>query len=394
MIYERKIYEKIKDRINDKEIIVLTGMRRTGKTTIFKLIFDSLSTKNKIFLDMENPLHQKIFEETNYDNILFNFEDYGINKDEKVYVFIDEIQLKPEIVKIAKYLLDHFETKFFLTGSSSFYLKNLFPESLSGRKLIFELYPLDFEEFLIFKEKKKVFFDKLSEKDQKKNYISYENLKGLYNEYLHYGGFPQVVLEKDKEKKKEKLTDIFNSYFEKEVKGLSDFKKIAEFRDLLLLLVRRTGTKLDINKLSSEIKVSRETVYSFLNFLEKTFFIKLISPISNSIDREITGTKKVYICDNGILNNLGHAEQGILFENAIFNNLIKYGEIKYYERRTGGEIDFIIKDKKTALEVKNKGTINDYLKLKKLSNDLKISECYVLTNEFVKDNGFITGCDV
>ena len=67
--------------------------------------------------------------------------------------FFDEVQIYPEISKIVKYLIDHYSVKFILTGSASYYLKNLFPESLSGRKIIFEMYPLDFEEFLVLKRK-------------------------------------------------------------------------------------------------------------------------------------------------------------------------------------------------------------------------------------------------
>ena len=253
MLYKRKIYDKLIKKIEDKEIVVVTGMRRVGKTTLFKMIFEVLESKNKVFFDMENPINQKIFEEENYDNIWANLKQFGINNNKRAFIFIDEIQAKPDIVKIVKYLYDHYNVKFFLTGSSSFYLKNLFPESLSGRKIIFELYPLDFEEFLLFRDYKKEFFNKFKEKEKNKNKIEYEKIKKLYEEYLEFGGFPQVVLASEIEKKKEILVDIFKSYFEKDVQGLADFKEINKFRDLLLLLLKRVGTKLDISKLASEL---------------------------------------------------------------------------------------------------------------------------------------------
>lgn len=394
MLYKRKLFEELVKRINDKEIIVVTGMRRVGKTTLLRMIFDTIESKNKIFLDIENPLNQKIFEEIDYNNIWANLKQFGLNNKTKTYIFLDEIQAKPDIVKVVKYLYDHYDVKFFLTGSSSYYLKNLFPESLSGRKIILELYPLDFEEFLLFKNFKKEFYKKFKDKDKNKNKIIFEKVKKLYEEYLEFGSFPQVVLEDNNEKKKEFLLDIFKSYFEKDVQGLADFKEINKFRDLLLLLLKRVGTKLDISKLASELGVSRETIYSYIAFLEKTYFISLISPFTKSIDREISGTKKIYICDNGIGKYIGKCEDGNLLENAIFNNIRGFGEIKYYEKRIGGEIDFIIQEKNIALEVKNKGDENDYLKLKKISNSLKLNEFYVISKEFADKKGFIIASDI
>lgn len=150
MIFPRKIQERLTKCIDEPEIVVLTGMRRVGKTTLYQSIFRSIESKNKAFFDLENPIVQKVFEEVDYNNIILNLKEYGILSKEKAYIFLDEIQAMPNIVKVVKYLYDHFGVKFFLTGSSSFYLKNLFPESLSGRKFVFNLYPLDFEEFLIF----------------------------------------------------------------------------------------------------------------------------------------------------------------------------------------------------------------------------------------------------
>lgn len=127
MIYPRKLIPKLAKEINSQRIVVLTGMRQTGKTTLMRQIFDLVDSKNKIFIDLENPLNQKVFEEENFDNILLNFKELGINPKKKSYIFLDEIQLAPQVSQAIKYLYDHYRIKFFLTGSSSFYLKNLFP---------------------------------------------------------------------------------------------------------------------------------------------------------------------------------------------------------------------------------------------------------------------------
>ncbi len=93
------------------------------------------------------------------------------------------------------------------------------------------------------------------------------------------------------------MIDIFNAYFDKEVAQLADFKYLNKFRDLLFLLMKRVGSRLDITKLSQECSVSRDTVYSYLTFLEKTYFVEFVSPFTLNVDREISGSRKPYFAD-------------------------------------------------------------------------------------------------
>lgn len=394
MYYERKLLREVRKWIDKKTIVVVTGMRRVGKTTLFRIIFDEIKSKNKVFLDVENPIVQKAFQEKDYDNIMLNLKQYGINKDEKAYIFLDEIQAMPEIVKVIKYLFDHNNIQFFLTGSSSFYLKNIFPESLSGRKTVFELFPLDFEEFLTFKKIEKRFYSSFKEKENNKNEIAYEKTIKYYNEFLEYGGFPQVVLSKTKEEKIKWIEDIFKSYFEQDVKSLADFKDLRVLRDFILLLMQRVGSKLNISNLAGEMGITRQTLYSYLSFLEATYFIRLVSPYSKNVGREISGTKKVYICDTGIINHFAKVSSGSIFENSIFNTIKKMDEVNYYQRVSGNEIDFILKDKDVALEVKEGGTIQDKNNLNGMAKYLGIKENYIISKSFKKDRGFICAVDV
>ena len=393
-IYERKLTAEIRKWVDKETIVMLTGMRRVGKTTLFRVIFDEIKSKNKVFLDMENPIIQKIFQEENYDNILLNLKQYGVSNEERAYIFLDEIQSMPELAKVVKYLFDHYDVKFFLTGSSSFYIKNLFSESLAGRKAIFELFPLDFEEFLTFKGIPREFQEDFVDKDKKKNYISHQNLIKHFEEFVNFGGFPQVVIAKTQEEKKVYLDDIFKSYFEKDVKSLGEFKDLNSLRDLILLLMQRVGTKLNLSKIGAEIGITRQTLYSYLSFLEATYFINLVSPQSNSVDREVAGAKKVYLCDTGLLAHYGKVSSGSLFENSIYNLIKNLDEVRYYQRRTGIEIDFILKDRKIALEVKETGTDFDKKNLDKLCKDLKLKENYVISKNFNKNKGFIPATEL
>jgi len=380
-VYPRRLTPFLIKELKLPGIVVLTGMRQVGKTTLMRKIFDEVKSTHKIFLDLENPLNQKAFEEKNYDNIIVNLENLGLPFAEKPFVFLDEVQIMPEVVKAIKYLYDHYRIKFFLTGSSSFYLKNLFPESLAGRKTVYELFPLDFEEYLIFKEKIRKPVTAFKKKEKSKNQITFELYRKYYEEYLAFGGFPAVVLEKDRTRKRQILEDIFKSYFEKDVKALTDFKEMAKLRDLILLLANRVGSKIEISKISSEIGVARDTVYSYLNFLEKTYFISLLAPFSKSSNGEVRGAKKIYFCDSGLLNYLGKIPDGIVFENSVFQNLRKYGSLNYYAKYKGPEIDFVL-NKRIAFEAKIKGGHFELKKLKKISQSLRLKEYYLIVKVF------------
>ena len=362
--------------------MVLTGMRRVGKTTLMRWLFEQIDSDNKVFLDLENILEQRIFDELDFNNVWHNLKPYGITSQKRSYIFIDEIQLMPKAVRCIKYLYDHYDVKFFITGSSSFYLKNLFPESLAGRKVVFELFPLNFQEFLIFKNQNKKEIPDFAEKARQKNVISYEKFKKLFEEYLLFGGFPQVVLQDDIQQKEFYLKDIFNSYFEKDVKGLADFKNLNTLRELIFLLMQRTGSKIDISKLASELKISRPTIYAYLNFLSGTYFLHLIPPFSKSVDKEVSGAKKIYFCDTGILNAFSNISEGALFENAIFNILKQYGNLKYYQKRSGVKIDFILWEQNIAFEIKNTATDRDLKKLEKLATDLNMKEYYLISRNY------------
>ena len=120
MIIKRKLYNKIEPYLNSKEAIIITGMRRTGKTTLLNFIYDKIGDKNKLFLDLENPLNQKYFNEENFEQIKFSLETLGIDFSKKASIFLDEIQLIKNTPQIVKYFIDHYKVKFFLTGSAVF----------------------------------------------------------------------------------------------------------------------------------------------------------------------------------------------------------------------------------------------------------------------------------
>ena len=389
MIIKRDLYNQIKPYLRSEEAIVITGMRRTGKTTLLKYIYEQIDSSNKLFLDLENPSNQRYFDQEDFEQIKYVFETFKLDLNQKAYVFLDEIQLVKNIPQVVKYLKDHYQIKFFLTGSASFYLRNLFSESLAGRKYIFELFPCNFKEFLEFKQAK----IKLPVKNSRIPQPLYGIILRYFKEYLEYGGFPQVILNNSIAEKQQALNDIFASYFQLEVQQLSDFEKINKIRDLIFLLTARVGAKLDIRKLSEELGIARPTLYDYLAFLEGTYFLKLIRPFSYSRDVEIRKIPKVYFCDSGLINNIAKVSQGGLFEQNIFQNLRIKGEVNYYQRKSGAEIDFIL-NKKTAFEVKITPQQSDLNGLARISREIGIKDYKIVSFNYSKLKKAIYGFEV
>ncbi len=371
---ERIIYPDLKAHLSKRQITVITGLRRTGKTTLLKKLLEDFKGANKIYIDLERIDNRDLFSEKNYENIITTLSQRGLNFSKKTLIAIDEVQLLPGIVSVIKYLYDSYSIKFIITGSSSYYIKNLFSESLSGRKRVFELYTLCFSEFLLFKN-----VNYTSSNSFSKNFIpaEYERLKKHYDEFIRYGGFPEVVISKSIANKKDIVNDILNSYLNIDIKNIADIRNQKNLHQLLKMTAARAGTRLDYSKLSSLTGISRPSVHNYLDLLENTFVITRVPVYSKNRDREIVKAPKIFIDDNGLLNQLAEVSSGVQFENAIFNQLKFYGKLQYYSLKTGKEIDFIL-DGNSAIEVKETATVHDMTLLKNLSKNIDISKNIVV----------------
>ncbi len=368
MFYPRKIYQGLKNHLAKKEITVLTGMRRTGKTTLIKRLLSEIESENKIYFDLQILASQDVFAPRDFDAIIGTLKRRGLDFSQRVYVFLDEIQLVKEIPGVLKYLYDNYDIKFVVTGSSSYYLKNLFSESLAGRKKIFELFPLDFGEFLNFK---KINATAIGDwREGKINPAEYQRLKSAYDEFVEFGGFPQVVLADTKEDKRSLLNEILSSYVNVDVATLADFADRRNVFNLMKMLAGRAGARLDYTKLSRLCGLPWLAVKNCLDLFEGTYLISRIPVFTNNPDREIVKAEKLYFCDSGLLGILADVGGGAKFENAVFCQLRQLGDIKYYSLKNGREIDFIL-DKKTAFEVKETPIYsdkNDLAEIAKLAN--------------------------
>jgi len=382
---KRYLFHTIYPQLQHKNAIVITGMRQVGKTTLMRQLANAWEYKH-IWFDFDNPLDMLPFENIDYKQIYEELRhEAGAKSGERFLVCIDEIQNFPEITKIIKYLIDHYGVKFIVTGSSNYYLRNLFPESLSGRKFLYILHPLSFREYLYFNDLLLETEIQPNADEAFKNHsaTSVHKRKEFYDEFINFGGFPEVVLTKDYDTKRLILRNIFASFFEKDTKVFSELKDVKELRDMIILLGPRNGNILDVTRLSSELGINRVKAYSYLEFLEGTYFLQLVPKFTHSIDRSVAVGKKIYFSDTGILNLIAKTNPGQLLETAVANQLKHYGKIRYFNKRNTAEIDFILNEE-IALEVKQKAIEPDLRKLGKLAANLDIKNYYIVSNTHVK----------
>jgi len=383
-MFTRKIYPELEKHLSKKQVTVITGMRRVGKSTALKYLINQVKTSNKVYLDLERIENQNLFNQNSYSDIERSIELLGFDFTKPGIIAIDEIQMSKNSSSVIKSLYDAYGTKFIVTGSSSFYIKNHFSESLAGRKKIFEMNPLDFEEFLLFKQQN----TKLIQKEKWKTYLPtyYQLYKLFYEEYIQFGGFPEVVLAETVQEKTDYLKDVLNAHIELDIKLLGDLNSSDRLYKLIFLLANRVGSKIDYSKIGSLLGINRLKVKEYILLLEHTFLIKTIKPFTKGIDKEISKQEKVYFTDTGLLQICGQSSSGAIFENSIASQLSQIGIVNYYEKSSGTEIDFIL-DKSTAIEVKETPSDFDLKTLERRAKSLELSN-NVLIGRYLAPSGY------
>ena len=377
-IIERALFPDLKKALSDQRIIVITGMRRVGKTTTLRWLLDQVPSTNKIFLDLERLDQRAVFQESNYELVMAYFRNLGMDPDQPMTVALDEIQYAPNLPSVVKYLYDQHGIKFLLTGSSSYYLKHFFSESMSGRKIVYEMFPLGFGEFLDFRGIP--YRRRTALEEMRFDPYEFERLKGHYDEFILFGGLPNVVLEPKPDVKREILNDIFSSYINIDVQAMADFRKMGELQQLVKALALRIGNKIDTTKLCQIVGISRPTLNGYLEFLEMTYVICQL-PVYAGPDKAAALGKKLYFRDNGIASILTHPGEGALFENAVFNQLREYGELAYLAKGNEYEIDFVLTSadaQPAGLEVKYHPVAADDQKLKRIAQKNGLSKSWVV----------------
>ena len=350
---QRKKYIVISEHLSKKEFTILIGARQIGKSTLLKQLFADLNQKGETvyFLNLDR---KEILDELNEspENL---FKICPLQPDKKIIVFIDEIQYLDDATTFIKLLFDEYSNrlKIVATGSSAFYIDKQFNDSLVGRKKIFQMGTLDFEEFLLFKGRNDLVEEVLKLKNKKKVKSIQENvLWGYMDEFVNYGGYPAVVLENDIAQKIELLKDIRDSFIKRDIleSGITDETK---FYRMLMLLASQSGNLLNVNEISNTLRITNATVENYLYVLQKCFHISVVKPFYKNLRKELTKMPKVYLNDLGLRNALinyfspleQRADKGMVLENLSFRLLserFEQDQIKYWRTADGNEVDFVV----------------------------------------------------
>ncbi len=372
---ERTIYQELEQHLHQKQVTVITGMRRVGKSTALRYLLSKVTHTNTLFLDFERIENRVLFNQPSYNDIERGLTALGLDLNRPAVLGLDEIQLVPNSPSVIKSLYDTYGLKCIVTGSSSFYLRNHFSESLAGRKQIFEMMPLDFAEFIRFRGDD-VSLLKVGQQ-QPFLFTFYDRWRGLYEEFLRYGGFPEVVLADDSAVKINYLKDVLNSYIELDVRLLSDFSLSDTLYRLIAMLSVRVGSRIDYTKLASLVGIGRNQIKDYLHLLEYTYFIQTVRPFTGGLDKELTKQPKFYFADTGLLQVIGQVSSGQVFENAVANQLARLGEVQYHQRSNGSEIDFVL-NRQLAFEVKETPTPADLVTVTARARAVGLTEAIVI----------------
>jgi len=337
-----------------KEISILTGIRHSGKSTIILQVFEEIiksgvNPLNTLYINFEEPAFAANlvldFLSEIYDAYLEQFNPKG-----KVYIVLDEIQYISSWEKFVRSIYDRNENvKFYITGSSSKLLSKEYGTSLTGRIYTNEIFPLDFREFLQFKN----FGGNLS----KVIGTGTPDIRNLFLEYMKYGGFPRVVLVEDDFDKSALLKEYYSSIIEKDIAQRHSIKDIRKLKEFCLDVITNISTTYSGYKSVKNIDISQPTANSFIQFLEEAYLINKIDYFSYSFSKMKANPFKAYSIDTGLYNSVSFKFSeniGRVFENLIFLVLRRNKkEIFYWKDDKGKEVDFLIKEGNKIIEAIN-----------------------------------------
>ena len=362
-LYKRPIADEIARYLPTDDIIVIHGARQVGKTSILMYFEKQLreQMEQTLYIDLEDSrfvslLNRGVDEFLNYlRGEGFDLPTYA-QSGKKLYVLIDEIQYLAEPSSFLKLIADHHRyLKLIVSGSSSFEMKSKFKDSLVGRTVNFEIYPLSFREFLVFKG---IPFQPADHYTDRK----VGELRSLYLEFALFGGYPKIVLTPDVSMKEKYLQQIIDTYIRKDIRDLAEIKEISKFNRLLEVLSSQSGNLLNVSEIGNTCALSLETVGRYIFLLEQSYIIRLVRPFHRNIRSELFKTPKVFFYDTGLmqmlwLKRLQKELLGPVFETSVFAELVKqYGvdHVNFWRTKDKKEIDFVVKFQESFLPMEVK----------------------------------------
>ncbi len=355
----------IKKKVKAKEILVLSGVRRGGKSTILKQFAKSLDVEKEriLIVDFEDyrwrsrklELLEKIW------NTYFEY----MNPKGKPYIFLDEVHSIEGWEKFVRTISERGKAYVIVTGSSSKLLSKEYASLLSGRYVEIRVYPLSFEEFLLF--------ENISFSSKQEILANKRNILSKLHEYIKIGGFPKYVLTRD--------IDLLKAYFEtiivKDVAERYEIKRIDKLRKLASFYLSNVGKKITFNSVSKFLEMPLHTVERYSYYLQDAFACFFLPSFSYSLKTQERLPKKVYSIDTGLSNVVGFRfseDFGRLMENIVFNELTKKNDEVYYYHNP--EIDFVVKEGKEIKELIQVSYASgmDEIKKREVDNLVKASD--------------------
>jgi len=377
---------------NSGLIQIITGLRRSGKSSLLKLyINDLLKTENPksiLFINFDDPNYSDIYKspEKIYD-IIDTAE--KITQVRIEYLFFDEIQ---SVVGWEKYIKSVYDAERFkkicITGSNSQLLLGDYATLLSGRYISNNMYPLSINEYLTH-------FD-LSSSIEKIQHRA--KLLSKVDSFWGFGSFPEVVLQESDHIKHEILTNYYNSIIIKDCvvnKGIRDSKS---FKELAFYIFNNLTTQFSYNSLAKATGINDVSIKEYINAMQEAYMIYEIHNFSFKIKTQIKSRRKLYAIDNGLINatSLKFSEnKGRMLENTVFGELLKLGFSKIFFYNESKECDFIIKKHDELIAIQVTYELNNFNRDREINGllfaqkKIGISEGYIITysqQETINDN--------
>ena len=317
--------------LNNEEIIIISGVRRCGKSVLLQQIRDRLPQKDYFFNFDDDRLGN--FTVENFQQLYEVFiELYG----EQNYFYFDEIQNIAGWEHFAKRLYNSGK-KVFITGSNARMLSKELGTYLTGCYIAIELYPFSFSEFLDFREQLHLLGDISGT-------IARGEIQSAFNDYLKQGGFPIYLRSEDGIV----LKTLYDNILYKDVMVRNQFVNEREIKELVYYTVSNIGKLLTYTSLAKVIGVKNPTtVKNYLEYIENTYLLFSLSKLDYSVKAQLRNPKKVYAIDNALVSRLGFhfsGEEGRLLENMVYIELRRRGGEIFYHNSGSAECDFVVRD--------------------------------------------------
>lgn len=368
-IRRERYLEQLSLNISGKQAILIVGSRRVGKTVLMhQLIRQLLDQKVKpetlIYLPLDHPSlgGKKILELV--EEIRAG---HGLKREEKLYLFLDEVQFSPTWEQEAKAITDFENIKLFISGSATTKIisKGAF---LTGRTLTFNIEPFNFQEFVTYNG------------GASKSDSAFKN--SLFKKYLEIGGYPEYVNSQNPLYFSDLITNVVN----KDITTLFPVNNSALISQLLSLLADRAGSQSSLTKLGKILDLTKDTIKDYLYYLSSTFLVTELGKLSVSRNSTLYSPKKYYLLDTGLLFNLtGKLNLGAAAENIVFHKLLSKSQKPAFFFEDQKELDFVVGDLATEVkyELSDMGWEKLASQIKKIPAD-KFKKIIVLTTNVRK----------